>query len=108
MESKKENDQLKFSSFQQFWPFYVSQHRNRINQILHFVGTLTGLTAGVFLALQHQWLNALIVMLIVGYGLAWIGHFVFEKNRPATFRYPLYSFLADLRMVICLVLKRRF
>lgn len=106
METSSEKFKSKFSNFQQFWPFYLSQHRNRMNRFMHLAGASTGLTLGFFLALQDQLLYAVIVMLVAGYGLSWIGHFFFEKNRPATFKYPIYSFFADIKMVTCLILRK--
>ena len=86
----------RLSSFEAFWPFYVSQHLDRTNRRLHFVGTslvIACLVAG--LLESPAWLLA---MPVAGYGFAWIGHFVFEKNRPATFTYPLWSLRGDFRM----------
>lgn len=81
-----------------FWPYYLGEHRNPVNQALHAVGSLAGLT---WLGLAVAWSDPRLVpvALVNGYALAWIGHFVFEKNRPATFRYPLKSFLSDWRLL---------
>lgn len=86
-----------YKTFQAFYPFYLSEHANPINRLLHFVGTtlvLLGLVT--FIALKLYWY--IFLLPIIGYGFAWIGHFIFEKNRPATFTYPFYSFIADFRM----------
>jgi hypothetical protein len=84
----------RFASFEEFWPFYVSEHRKPITRALHFVGSTAALSIAVSaVATGHPWL--LLAAPVVGYGFAWVGHFVFEKNRPATFTYPVYSFLAD-------------
>jgi hypothetical protein len=86
----------KLGSYEAFWPFYVAQHSHRINRRLHFVGTslvLVALLAALFASIE--WFLAAPV---AGYGFAWVGHFVFEKNRPATFTYPLWSLRGDLRM----------
>jgi hypothetical protein len=83
-------------SYEEFWPFYVSQHLHPTNRALHFVGTtlvLACLTAGI---LASPWW--LLASPAAGYGFAWVGHFVFEKNRPATFTYPLWSLRGDFRM----------
>lgn len=86
-----------YASLDEFWPFYVSQHLNPINRRLHFWGTtLAFFTLGVALAKQEPGL--LLRALLLGYGPAWVGHYVFEKNRPATFGYALLSLRADLRM----------
>lgn len=83
-----------FDNFAQFYPFYLAEHSNRTCRRLHFVGsTLVLLTLG-WIITSGSW--AMIWLLpIIGYGFAWIGHFFFEKNKPATFTYPLYSFIGD-------------
>lgn len=86
-----------FRTFADFYPFYLSEHANRISRRLHFVGTSIAV-ALLFTALATQlwWLVA--VALIQGYALAWVGHFFFEHNKPATFRYPGFSFMGDWRL----------
>jgi len=83
-----------FTSFAAFYPFYLSQHSDRTCRRLHFVGTTLGLLAllHAFSTLNFWWLLA---GLVAGYAFAWVGHFFFEKNRPATFTHPLYSFMGD-------------
>jgi hypothetical protein len=83
-----------FASFAEFYPFYLGEHRNIVCRRLHFVGSL-GVIGCVAMAVATGgwfWLPAAVVC---GYGFAWIGHFFFEKNRPATFRHPLYSLMGD-------------
>jgi hypothetical protein len=84
----------RYARFADFYPFYLSEHSNRTCRRLHFVGTTLVLLA---LALAVVDRNAwwLLAAPVAGYGFAWVGHFVFEKNRPATFSYPLYSLAAD-------------
>jgi hypothetical protein len=83
-----------FRNFAEFYPFYLSEHRNPTCRILHFIGSnLVIGTAGLMIYTQN-WMLAWLLP-ILGYGFAWIGHFGFEKNRPATFRHPLYSFMGD-------------
>lgn len=81
-------------SFREFYPRYLDEHRARANRRLHFTGNLGALVllAWGLLSLEPWFLPA---ALVFGYGCAWIGHAVFERNRPATFRRPLYSFLGD-------------
>lgn len=88
-----------FSSFRAFYPFYLSEHSNRNCRRMHFIGTsLVLVTLGYVIATgQLPWLW---LALVFGYGFAWVGHFVFEKNRPATFRYPFYSFVGDWVMYV--------
>ena len=83
-----------FASFREFYPFYLGEHRNRTNRRLHFVGSSFSI-GFIVLAVKsmHPWW--LLVALVSGYAFAWIGHILFEKNRPATFRHPLYSFAGD-------------
>lgn len=89
--------QKHYRSFSQFYPFYLSEHRNRTCRRLHFVGTaLVVLILGIAVA-TSTW-RLLLALPVVGYGCAWIGHAVFEKNRPATFSYPIYSLMGDFMM----------
>lgn len=83
-----------YTSFREFYPYYLSEHANRSCRRLHFVGLSLALGCLVALAVTGNgwWLAA---ALVAGYGCAWAGHFFFEHNRPATFKYPLYSFLGD-------------
>ena len=84
----------RYSSFREFYPFYLGEHRNRTCRRLHFVGSLCALGClAAAIALQQPWW--LLGALFSGYGFAWVGHFFFEKNRPATFKYPFYSFAGD-------------
>ena len=84
----------KYSSFTDFYPFYLSDHSNRTCRRLHFVGTSLAVVCIVLaIALREPWL--LLGALLSGYAFAWVGHFFFEKNRPATFKHPLYSFVGD-------------
>ena len=86
-----------FRTFADFYPFYLSEHTNRTSRRLHFVGTSIAFALLITtLATQLWWLVA--VALIQGYAFAWVGHFFFEHNRPATFRYPRFSFMGDWRL----------
>jgi len=84
----------RFTSFAQFYPFYLGEHRNTTCRRLHFIGSL-GVIGCVAMAVatgRWFWLPG---ALVCGYGFAWVGHFFFEKNRPATFSHPLYSLMGD-------------
>ena len=87
----------RLKTFEEFWPFYVSQHRLPMTRALHFAGTtmVLGALAAAAVLRSPAWL---LVAPVLGYGPAWIGHFFFERNRPATFTYPLWSLRGDLRM----------
>ncbi len=81
-------------SFEEFYPLYLAEHRNRTNRRLHFIGsTFSLMLFSIFIFTLD--LKFFLFALIIGYGFAWVGHFFFEKNKPATFKKPLYSFMGD-------------
>jgi len=86
-----------YGSFEEFYPFYLQQHANISSRRLHFTGT-TLVLALVAWSIWKQDGRWLLLVPLVGYGFAWVGHFFFEKNRPATFTYPLYSLMGDWMM----------
>lgn len=91
------SEQTTFRSFDEFYPFYLSEHANRTSRRLHFTGTtIAALLLLTALVTRQAWLVP--AALLEGYALAWIGHFFFEHNRPATFRYPWLSLRGDWRM----------
>ncbi len=83
-----------FASFREFYPYYLDEHRNRTCRRLHFIGSALVIAIVIAAAWVRQPLWLLLAP-VAGYGFAWIGHYGFEKNRPATFRHPLYSLLGD-------------
>ena len=89
--------QQEVKSFEEFWPFYVREHSKPATRALHFAGTAAALAFVAALAANKKW-KWLPVALLPGYAAAWAGHFIVEKNRPATFKYPLWSFMADQKM----------
>ena len=91
------SDQRKYTSFAEFWPFYLQDHAQPFSRALHYVGT-SGVIALVAAAVYTDQLMLLWLMPICGYGFAWAAHFFVEKNRPATFTYPLWSLIGDFRM----------
>ena len=87
----------RIKSFDEFYPFYLKQHSNKTCRLLHIIGT-TIVLALVFTSIYHTNFQLLIFVPITGYGFAWVGHFFFEKNKPATFQYPLWSLKSDFKM----------
>ena len=83
-----------FPDFKSFYPFYLSEHQNITCRRLHFIGSSLVLATVVLVLVTKQW-KLLWLLPIIGYGFAWVGHFIFEKNKPATFQYPLYSLWGD-------------
>lgn len=88
----------KFQTYDEFFHFYLQQHSDPRNRVLHAVGTTLGVLVVLgALILGHPWYALLFFP--IGYGFAWTGHFVLEKNKPATFGHPFWSFISDFRMV---------
>jgi hypothetical protein len=83
-----------FRSFSEFYPYYLSEHQNPVCRLLHFIGSTLVLVILVTLVVTGLW-GYWWLMLLAGYGFAWVGHFTFEHNKPATFKYPFYSLAAD-------------
>lgn len=92
VESKK-----KYGSVQEFYPYYLTQHLNPISRYLHVFGTISAVIITLMIISRGKF-HLLPLGIIIGYGFAWIGHFVFEKNKPATFGYFRYSFCCDFLM----------
>ena len=83
-----------YQTFQAFYPYYLAEHSHPICRRLHFTGSFLVLLATLYIVFTGAWW--LIWLLpVLGYGFAWAGHFFFEKNRPATLTYPLYSLIGD-------------
>ena len=91
-----------FGSFREFYPYYLQEHSNKTCRRLHFIGTslVIAIAAAALLTGNLSWLWALP---LAGYGFAWLGHFGYEKNRPATFKHPWLSFLGDHKMACYMV-----
>ena len=84
----------KFKSFQEFYPYYLSEHRNPTCRRLHVVGSALVILMLVAVLVTQRWM-LLWSLPVIGYGFAWVGHFFFEHNRPATFSHPWYSLAGD-------------
>ncbi len=88
-----------YTSFADFYPDYLRAHQNRTNRRLHFLGTTLVILMLVTIFATGAWIWLFLVP-VAGYGPAWAGHFYFERNRPATFKHPLYSLIGDFRMCL--------
>jgi hypothetical protein len=94
VETRPTADPKQMTSFAEFYPFYLTEHSNLTCRRLHFVGTSLVLASILLFFVTGGWIY-LITAPLWGYGFAWIGHFVFEKNKPASFKCPLWSFMGD-------------
>ena len=88
----------RYKSFSEFWPFYVHEHSQPGTRILHLIGTVIGLSVMVYFIATGRW-YLFPLGFVPGYAFAWFAHFVIEKNKPATFKYPLWSFMGDYKMI---------
>jgi hypothetical protein len=87
-------DPKAMKTFAEFYPFYLAEHQDRTCRRLHFLGSTLALACLALLVVTGK-PQYLLYGLLCGYGCAWVGHFVFEKNKPASFKRPLYSFMGD-------------
>lgn len=87
-------EEKEFKSFSAFYPFYLSQHQNKTCRRLHFIGSGLIIFMLTYIVITTAW-QLLWGLPLIGYGFAWVGHFFFEKNKPATFTYPIYSLIGD-------------
>ena len=94
----KPKDEERIDNYADFWEFYVREHSQPLTRYLHFTGTTLGLVLLVWFVRAGSW-HYLPLSLAVGYGFAWFSHFFVEHNKPATFKYPLWSFVSDYKMM---------
>ena len=87
----------KYQSLSEFYPFYLTEHANTTSRRLHFIGTSLFFAVIIYALIQQNY-YLLFLCPVVGYGFAWVGHFFFERNKPATFTYPAYSLASDFIM----------
>ena len=95
----------KIKNYAEFWDFYVQEHSQPLTRLLHFVGTSLSMVLLIWIIRNGTWLY-FPLCLIVGYGFAWVSHFAVEKNKPATFQYPLWSFISDYKMIFYMLTGR--
>lgn len=97
MDEKSKAKALRAARYADFWPLYLGEHRKVWTRRLHFFGTALGLALLIWALATANWWG-LLAALISGYAFAWIGHAFIERNKPATFTHPLWSFISDVRM----------
>lgn len=93
-------DTARYTSFAEFWPFYLAEHSLPRTRALHYIGTTLVVAIALYAAFSGKWMW-LAAMPLAGYFFAWLAHFTIEKNRPATFTYPLWSLIGDFKMWFC-------
>jgi len=95
----------RIKTYSEFYRFYLTEHKNKTSRMLHFIGTFlvfVMIFLAIYLELSYLWY----LVPVVGYGFAWVGHYFFEKNKPATFKYPLWSLISDFKMFFDLLFGR--
>ena len=95
----------RYKSFSEFWPFYLREHSRPGTRLLHLIGTTAGSVLMIYFIASGKW-YFFPLSLIPGYACAWIAHFMIEKNKPATFQYPLWSFMGDYKMIAMMITGR--
>ena len=96
----------RIKTYDEFYKFYLTEHKNKTSRTLHFIGTfLVFILIGI--AIYKNWSWKWFLVPVVGYGFAWIGHAFFEKNKPATFKYPLWSLISDFKLFFEILLGKR-
>ena len=96
----------RITSYSEFYKYYLTEHKNKTSRILHFIWTFIVFIL-LFLAVFLDWGWRWILIPVVGYGFAWIGHAFFEKNKPATFKYPFWSLISDFKLFFEILIGKR-
>ncbi|MBK6264892.1 DUF962 domain-containing protein [Marivirga sp. S37H4] len=96
----------KYKSFKEFYPYYLTEHQHPTSRKLHFIGTALLLLILIWALITQTYLGLWLIP-VVGYGFAWVGHFFFEKNKPATFQYPLWSLASDFKLFFDIILGKQ-
>lgn len=90
--------ETRIKTYKEFYPFYLTEHQDKTCRWLHFTGTALLFADVIYLSIAGLWTGFWWTLPVIGYGFAWVGHFFFEKNKPATFKYPLWSLISDFKM----------
>jgi hypothetical protein len=93
------------TTYTEFWDFYVAEHSLPLTRLLHLIGTTVGVVLLVFFVARGHW-YFFPVFFVAGYGFAWYSHFFVEKNKPASFRFPFWSFISDFKMIFYMLTGR--
>lgn len=96
-------EEEKIKTYAEFWDFYVLEHSQPMTRYLHFIGTLLGTVALIWVIKSGNYIY-LPLCFTIGYAFAWVSHFMIEKNKPATFKYPFWSFVSDYKMAAFMLL----
>ena len=96
----------RIKTYSEFYQFYLTEHKNNISRRLHFFGTTLVFVEVILLSYFHFW-NIWFILPLTGYAFAWVGHFFFEKNKPATFKYPLWSLISDFKLFFEILIGRQ-
>lgn len=99
-------EEKRIETYSEFWPYYLAEHSKPVTKFVHLAGTILGTGILVWAFATRNWYY-IPVGLVVGYAFAWVSHFFVEKNRPATFKYPLWSFISDYRMAVAMLMFRK-
>lgn len=92
-------------SYDEFWDYYVAEHSKPLTRMLHLIGTTLGISLLVYFVATGRWYY-FPLFFVVGYAFAWFAHLVVEKNRPATFKHPFWSFISDFKMIWYMLTRR--
>lgn len=95
----------KIKSYREFWDFYVREHLQPMTRLLHFVGTALGMVLLAWFIKNGTW-HYFPLCFVVGYAFSWFSHFFIEKNKPASFQYPFWSFISDYKMMFYMLTGR--
>lgn len=100
------SEEKKIETYSEFWPYYLAEHSSPMTRFLHLIGTIMAVGTLVWALVTKNWAY-LFAVPVAGYSFAWASHFFIEKNKPATFKYPLWSFISDFRMAAAMLMFKK-